>query len=178
MWTEWIEILLKVLWTSHMSSTCGPAEPRRAVRMASARGRAAAAHGQTGSSWAGLIRGGCFLSATSQYPLPNPHHRKKKSLRAGQESEKWPKRSSWVLRLLSNDLWFQLRTKQTQKTANSTFKADSIEIIYNPNVVFEAECAFFSKRANITRLNNLFCLGWWFMSVLGVKYFPPQLRRL
>lgn len=78
MWAKGIEILLKVLGISHILDFNMRVRVRGAVRVASARGRAAAAHGQTGSSWVGLIRGGCFLSATSQYPLPNPHHRKKK----------------------------------------------------------------------------------------------------
>lgn len=73
-----------------LSSTCRPAELWVNVRMTPAREqRTAAVRGQTGPSWVGLIRGGCFLTATSQYPLPNPHHRgKKKSLRPDQESEK------------------------------------------------------------------------------------------
>lgn len=43
-------------------------------------------HGQTGSGWVGLIRGGCFLSATSQYPHPTPP--KKSQTRPRQHQKK------------------------------------------------------------------------------------------
>lgn len=179
MWTEGMEILLKVLGISSILELNMRAS--RALLCAWLPLEGALRLRTDKQAPAGLASSGAdvFSVQLPNIPSPTPTIGKKKVSEQAKSRKNDPNAAveSYVSSQTISGSNFG-PNKPKKKTANSTFKADSIEIIYNPNVVSEAEWAFFSKRANITRLNNLFCLCWWFMSVLGVKYFPPQLRRL
>lgn len=78
------------------------------------------------------------------------------------------------------ELWSTLRTAQTRNRKRD-LEQRLVQCQYHFQLHFYGwACLVWCRlgRVNITRLNNVFCLCWWFASVLGVKSFPLQLRQL